>query len=43
MNLQSKMGGWTPCRDLTPEDRALFDKVMKPILGVGYEPSAVST
>ena len=43
MNLQSKMGGWTPYRDLTPEDRTLFDKVMDPILGVRYEPSAVST
>lgn len=43
MNKQSEVGGWTPYRHLTPEDRALFDKVMQPILGVGYEPSAVST
>ena len=43
MSLQSKVGEWSIYRHLTPEDRALFDKVMKSIVGVGYDPLSVST
>lgn len=36
-------GGYTDFRPLTPEDKALFEKVMSPILGVEYEPTQVAT
>jgi len=36
-------GGFTPYRPLTAEDRALFDKVVGPIIGVSYEPTEVAS
>lgn len=39
---ESLVGGWSPYRDLTPEDRVVWNETPKP-LGVVYEPFAVST
>lgn len=36
-------GGWTAFRSLTEEDKALFNKVMKVMLGVTYKPIVVAT
>lgn len=38
-----KYGGWTNNRELTDQDKALFDKVMSHLLGVKYTPLRVST
>lgn len=36
-------GGYTADRALTAEDKAIFDEVMKDIMGVGYTPTLVAT
>lgn len=36
-------GGWTPVRDLTEEDRLVFEEAMKGIFGVTYTPLKVSS
>lgn len=41
-NLATVPGGWSPYRDLTPEDEAVFNKAMEGLVGVSYEPKKVS-
>lgn len=36
-------GDWTPVRDLTKEDRLVFDEAMKGVFGVTYTPLKVSS
>lgn len=36
-------GGWTPFRPLTGDDKAIFDKALNGLCGVGYEPLLVAT
>lgn len=36
-------GGWSPVRELTDEDKQVFDEAMKGIVGTGYTPKKVSS
>lgn len=36
-------GGYTKFRPITEEDKVIFDKAMKGLVGVDYEPLIVST
>jgi len=36
-------GGWSKFRTLTAEDKDVFDRAMKGLVGVSYEPLLVST
>ena len=42
-NLLAACGSWTPFRELTAEDKAVFDKAMQGLVGVEYTPGKVST
>lgn len=37
------VGGWSPFRELTPQDREVFNEAMKGVIGVNYDPYLVST
>ncbi|TRX35584.1 hypothetical protein FNW52_10895 [Flavobacterium sp. ZT3R18] len=37
------VGGWSPYRNLTTEDKLVFDEAFKGFVGVKYSPTAVST
>ncbi|REH54811.1 hypothetical protein C7448_102336 [Tenacibaculum gallaicum] len=41
-NTENLVGGWSPYRDLTSEDKVIWNETPKP-LGVDYTPFAVST
>jgi len=36
-------GGWTEYRDLTSEDKAVFDEALQGFVGVNYTPNSVAT
>ncbi len=36
-------GGWTKYRDLTSEDKAVFDEALEGLIGVNYTPNSVAT
>ena len=38
-----KLGGWSPYREVTIEDKIVFDEAMGGIIGVNYTPEMVST
>ncbi|MGE0076395.1 MAG: hypothetical protein AB7S48_00895 [Bacteroidales bacterium] len=37
------VGGWSPYRELTAKDRAVFDEALNGFVGVRYVPQSVST
>lgn len=37
------VGGWSPYRDLTPEDLKIFNEALDGFVGVQYTPVSVST
>lgn len=37
------VGGWTPYRSLTAEDKAVFEEALAGFIGVKYTPQSVST
>lgn len=41
--MTNKPGGWTAFRSPTEKEKELFDKVMKPLIGVVYKPIVVAT
>lgn len=41
-NLSTVPGGWSAYRDLTPEDKVVFNKAMEGLVGVDYEPKKIS-
>lgn len=43
METSANVGGWSPFRALTIEDKQVFDKAMSGLVGVDYEPLLVST
>ena len=40
---QALCGGWSPYRELTDKDKAVFNEALKGFCGVGYQPKSVST
>lgn len=43
MSAQVILGGWSPYRPLTAEDRQVFDEALNGLVGVHYQPNEVST
>ncbi|GFM80510.1 hypothetical protein PSCICN_12020 [Pseudomonas cichorii] len=36
-------GGWSPYRELNPQDQVIFDEALSGLLGVKYTPTLVAT
>jgi hypothetical protein len=43
MENSNLIGGWSPYRSITPQDKLVFDEALKQVLGVNYSPQMVST